>query len=61
MLLELLVEGFVSNGSFVVGIDEMLERRQSKKIAFKGVYRDRGAPAANTTLLPGSHEASLQR
>ena len=40
MLLELLVEAFVPQGPVVVGIDETLERRQGKKIAAKGIYRD---------------------
>jgi DDE superfamily endonuclease len=41
VLLELLVEAFVPEGGpLVVGVDETLERRQGKKIAAKGVYRD---------------------
>ena len=40
ILLELLVEAFVTDGPLVVGIDETLERRQGKKIAAKGIYRD---------------------
>ena len=41
MLLGLLVEAFVAEGSpLVVGIDETLERRWGKRIAAKGVYRD---------------------
>jgi hypothetical protein len=40
VLLGLLVEAFVPEGSLVVGIDETLERRRGKKIAAKGVYRD---------------------
>jgi DDE superfamily endonuclease len=41
VLLELLVEAFVPEGApLVVGIDETLERRQGKKIAAKGIYRD---------------------
>ena len=40
VLLELLVEAFVPEGPLVVGVDETLERRQGKKIAAKGIYRD---------------------
>lgn len=41
VLLNLLVEAFVPEGApLVVGIDETLERRQGKKIAAKGIYRD---------------------
>jgi len=41
ILLELLVEAFVPEGEpLVVGIDETLERRQGKRIAAKGIYRD---------------------
>ena len=41
VLLSLLVEAFVPEGSpLVVGIDETLERRYGKKIAARGVYRD---------------------
>jgi hypothetical protein len=41
VLLELLVEAFVPEEEpLVVGIDETLERRQGKKIAAKGIYRD---------------------
>jgi hypothetical protein len=41
VLLDLLVEAFVPEGApLVVGIDETLERRQGKKIAAKGTYRD---------------------
>src|ERR671910_597788 len=40
ILLELLVEAFVPDGPLVVGVDETLERRQGKRIAAKGVYRD---------------------
>lgn len=41
VLLELLVEAFVPEGApLVVGIDETLERRQGKRIAAKGIYRD---------------------
>jgi DDE superfamily endonuclease len=40
-LLDSLVEAFVPEGdSLVVGVDETLERRQGKKIAAKGIYRD---------------------
>jgi len=38
--LGLLVETFAPEGPLVVGIDETLERRQGKKIAAKGIYRD---------------------
>jgi DDE superfamily endonuclease len=41
VLLELLVEAFVPEGGpLVVGVDETLERRQGKKIAAKGIYRN---------------------
>ena len=41
MLLGLLVEAFVPEGSpLVVGIDETLERRYGRKISARGVYRD---------------------
>jgi DDE superfamily endonuclease len=40
ILLGLLVEAFVPEGPLVVGVDETLERRQGKKIAAKGIYRD---------------------
>ena len=41
VLLGLLVEAFVPEGStLVVGVDETLERRYGKKISAKGVYRD---------------------
>jgi DDE superfamily endonuclease len=41
VLLELLVQAFVPEGGpLVVGVDETLERRQGKKIAAKGIYRD---------------------
>jgi hypothetical protein len=40
LLLGLLVEAFVPHGPLVVGVDETLERRQGKKIAAKGIYRD---------------------
>jgi hypothetical protein len=41
VLSELLVEAFVPEGEpLVVGVDETLERRQGKKIAAKGIYRD---------------------
>src|SRR5215212_1100918 len=40
ILLDSLVETFVPEGPLVVGIDETLERRQGKKIAAKGIYRD---------------------
>src|SRR5918995_1247173 len=41
ILLDSLVEVFVPEGDpLVVGIDETLERRQGKKIAAKGIYRD---------------------
>ena len=40
LLLGLLVEAFVPEGPLVVGVDETLERRQGKKIAAKGIYRD---------------------
>ncbi len=41
ILLGLLVEAFAPEGPLVVlGVDETLERRQGKKIAAKGIYRD---------------------
>lgn len=40
VLLGLLVEAFVGDGPLVVGVDETLERRQGKRIAAKGIYRD---------------------
>jgi hypothetical protein len=40
ILLDSLVEAFVPEGPLVVGVDETLERRQGKKIAAKGIYRD---------------------
>jgi hypothetical protein len=40
LLLGLLVEAFVPEGPLVLGVDETLERRQGKKIAAKGIYRD---------------------
>jgi hypothetical protein len=40
VLLELLVEVFVTEGPLILGIDETLERRRGKKIHAKGVYRD---------------------
>ena len=40
VLLGLLVEAFIPDGPLVVGVDETLERRQGKKIAAKGIYRD---------------------
>ena len=40
VLLGLLVEAFVQDGPLILGVDETLERRQGKKIAAKGIYRD---------------------
>ena len=40
VLLDSLVEAFVPEGPLVVGVDETLERRQGKRIAPKGIYRD---------------------
>ena len=40
ILLGLLVETFAPEGPLVLGVDETLERRQGKKIAAKGIYRD---------------------
>jgi hypothetical protein len=40
ILLGLLLEAFVGQGPFILGIDETLERRYGKKIAARGVYRD---------------------
>jgi DDE superfamily endonuclease len=46
ILLDSLVETFVAEGDpLVVGVDETLERRQGKKIAARGIYRD---PARST-------------
>ena len=51
ILLGLLVKIFVPEGApLVVGVDETLERRQGKKIAAKGIYRDiRLDPATPTS------------
>jgi hypothetical protein len=40
VLLGSLVETFAPEGPLVLGIDETLERRRSKKITAKGIYRD---------------------
>jgi hypothetical protein len=40
LLLKLLVAAFVPEGPLLVGIDETLERRNGKKIAARGIYRD---------------------
>lgn len=40
ILVHLLVTCFVPEGVLVMGIDETLERRQGRKIAAKGMYRD---------------------
>src|SRR3712207_8665146 len=40
VLLGLLVEAFVPEGPLVLGVDETLERRRSKTITAKGIYRD---------------------
>jgi hypothetical protein len=40
VLLGSLVETFVPEGPLILGVDETLERRQGKKIAAKGIYRD---------------------
>jgi hypothetical protein len=40
VLLGSLMEKYVPEGPLVLGIDETLERRQGKKIAAKGIYRD---------------------
>jgi DDE superfamily endonuclease len=40
LLLGSLVEAFVPEGPLILGVDETLERRQGKKIAAKGIYRD---------------------
>jgi hypothetical protein len=40
ILLDSLVEAFVPEGPLVVGVDETLERRQGRRIAAKGIYRD---------------------
>src|SRR5215212_6375927 len=40
ILLDSLVETFVPEGPLVVGVDETLERRQGRRIAAKGIYRD---------------------
>jgi hypothetical protein len=49
VLLGLLVEAFVPEGPFVVGIDETLERRKGKKIAPKGIYVTRYVRATPTS------------
>jgi len=40
VLLGSLMKTFVPEGPLVSGVDETLERRQGKKIAAKGIYRD---------------------
>jgi hypothetical protein len=40
ILLDSLVETFVPEGPLVVGVHETLERRQGRRIAAKGIYRD---------------------
>jgi hypothetical protein len=45
VLLGLLVKAFVPDGPLVVGIDETLERRPSKKIAYTRASTDRTTPA----------------
>jgi hypothetical protein len=40
LLLKLLVATFAPEGPLLVGIDETLERRNGKKIAQRGIYRD---------------------
>jgi hypothetical protein len=40
VLLGSLMEKYVPEGPLVLGVDETLERRQAKKIAAKGIYRD---------------------
>ena len=40
ILLDSLVEAFEPEGPLVVGVDETLERRQGRRIAAKGIYRD---------------------
>jgi hypothetical protein len=40
LLLGLLVQYFAPEGRLIMGIDETLERRQGRKIAAKGIYRD---------------------
>ncbi len=39
VLSELLVEAFMPEGPLVMGVDETLERRQGKKIAYSGSCR----------------------
>jgi hypothetical protein len=51
VLLGLLVEAFVPEGPLVVGIDETLERRWGKKIAAKGIYRERASTATQCVPL----------
>jgi hypothetical protein len=53
LLLGLLVEAFVPDGPLVVGVDETLERRQGKKIAAKGIYRDIRSDLATPTSSRG--------
>jgi hypothetical protein len=40
LLLDLLVNRFVSTGPIVLGIDDTIERRRGKAIQAKGIYRD---------------------
>lgn len=40
LLLQLLVAAFAPTGALLFGIDETLERRNGKKIAARGIYRD---------------------
>jgi DDE superfamily endonuclease len=40
VLLELLVQTFVTEGPVVMGVDDTLERRRGAKIKAKGIYRD---------------------
>ncbi|MFL5255993.1 MAG: transposase [Rhodopila sp.] len=38
--LKLLVAAFVPTGSVLLGVDDSIERRRSKQISAKGIYRD---------------------
>ena len=40
LLLDLLINTFVSTGPIVLGVDDTIERRRGKRISAKGIYRD---------------------
>jgi hypothetical protein len=55
VLLSLLIAAFVPTGPLLFGIDETLERRRGKRIAAKGIHRDRCAPATVTSSRPAAY------